>query len=542
MPERRLRLLCLDGGGVRGLASLFMLKQILSHVENPNPYEFFDMIAGTSTGGLIAIMLGRLHMSVDECIMNYANIMDEIFKKKRVLPFSVRTGQISSRYATDVLEEHIKAIIEKSGKPREERMNESNPSCKVFVVALGSESGTVSHFTNYAKPHAQSQILGDVKIWEAARATASAPTFFDPIQITCNGFTETFIDGALGHNNPINQLWMEAVEEFGDPLESQLQCIVSLGTGRPALKEIGTSMKSFGETLLAIAVQTQRTAITFHKMHKSLADNGGYFRFNPPDLQEVGLDESKKRGLIQQRCRDHGQDPDVEDAMRRFKTSATVGRTPIKPKQYDAPTMESGITFSALDRTPRYMNPGATSYWSHLTLEGYQTYEKIYEQCRLPKKTEGMVHIKSYLHQIARSRVIPEFTAIETWRRLLGPAQRSGPDILGTAHPKAFVMAVLYMLHVEHSFSSMKPKLPDGEIGVDKDRREALKRFAKWVPCKCQELCGNEWNFANDVGLPRGNDEKCKIVTFLAQGVLQNLFKSKELAWLNVMHESWKRV
>lgn len=51
MPERRLRLLCLDGGGVRGLASLFMLKQILSHVENPNPYEFFDMIAGTSTGG-----------------------------------------------------------------------------------------------------------------------------------------------------------------------------------------------------------------------------------------------------------------------------------------------------------------------------------------------------------------------------------------------------------------------------------------------------------------------------------------------------------
>lgn len=192
---------------------------------------------------------------------------------------------------------------------------------------MGSESGTVSHFTNYAKPHAQSQILGDVKIWEAARATASAPTFFDPIQITCNGFTETFIDGALGHNNPINQLWMEAVEEFGDPLESQLQCIVSLGTGRPALKEIGTSMKSFGETLLAIAVQTQRTAITFHKMHKSLADNGGYFRFNPPDLQEVGLDESKKRGLIQQRCRDHGQDPDVEDAMRRFKTSATVGRS-----------------------------------------------------------------------------------------------------------------------------------------------------------------------------------------------------------------------
>ncbi|PVH79912.1 FabD/lysophospholipase-like protein [Cadophora sp. DSE1049] len=542
IAKRGLRLLCLDGGGVRGLASLFMLKQILSHVENPNPYEFFDMIAGTSTGGLIAVMLGRLHMSIDECILHYANIMDEIFKRKRVLPFSVSTGKISSRYATDVLEEHIKCIIEKSGKPREERMKETNPRCKVFVVAVGSECNTAVHFTNYAKPHAQSYLLGDVKIWEAARATASAPTFFDPIEISCNGFTETFVDGALGHNNPVNQLWMEAEEEFGGPLESKIQCILSLGTGRPALKEVGSSMKGFGKTLLAITVETQRTAVTFHKMHKGLADNGGYFRFDPPDLQEVGLDESKKRGLIQQRCRVYGQEPDFENAMMRFKTSATVGRSPVKPKQYDAPTVESGITFSALDRTPRYMKHGAATYWNYLTLEGYQTYEKIYEQCRLPKKTEGMVHIKSYLHQIARSKVIPEFTAIETWRRLLGPAQRSGPDILGTAHPKAFVMAVLYMLHVEHSFSSMKPKLPDGEIGVDKDRREALKRFTKWVPCKCQELCGNEWNFANDVGLPRGNDDKCKIMKFLAQGVLQNLFKSRELAWLNAMHDSWKGV
>jgi hypothetical protein len=51
MPGRRLRLLCLDGGGVRGLASLFLLKQILTFVGNPKPCDFFDMIAGTSTGG-----------------------------------------------------------------------------------------------------------------------------------------------------------------------------------------------------------------------------------------------------------------------------------------------------------------------------------------------------------------------------------------------------------------------------------------------------------------------------------------------------------
>lgn len=51
MSERDLRLLCLDGGGVRGLASLYLLKQILSYVGNPKPCEFFDMMCGTSTGG-----------------------------------------------------------------------------------------------------------------------------------------------------------------------------------------------------------------------------------------------------------------------------------------------------------------------------------------------------------------------------------------------------------------------------------------------------------------------------------------------------------
>ena len=51
MTERRLRMLCLDGGGVRGLASLYLLKQILAHVGDRKPCDFFDMICGTSTGG-----------------------------------------------------------------------------------------------------------------------------------------------------------------------------------------------------------------------------------------------------------------------------------------------------------------------------------------------------------------------------------------------------------------------------------------------------------------------------------------------------------
>ena len=63
------RILSLDGGGVRGLSSLLILREIMLDIETrmrvdatPKPCEYFDLIGGTSTGGLIAIMLGILGM------------------------------------------------------------------------------------------------------------------------------------------------------------------------------------------------------------------------------------------------------------------------------------------------------------------------------------------------------------------------------------------------------------------------------------------------------------------------------------------------
>ena len=63
------RILSLDGGGVRGLSSLLILKEIMEEIQRQNgsldtplPCDYFDLIGGTSTGGLIAVMLGRLRM------------------------------------------------------------------------------------------------------------------------------------------------------------------------------------------------------------------------------------------------------------------------------------------------------------------------------------------------------------------------------------------------------------------------------------------------------------------------------------------------
>src|SRR5436190_22126302 len=73
---RPLRILALDGGGVRGLSEVLILKNLFQRVdfeENsgrrsarlPEPWNYFDLICGTSTRGLLALMLGRLRM---ECL------------------------------------------------------------------------------------------------------------------------------------------------------------------------------------------------------------------------------------------------------------------------------------------------------------------------------------------------------------------------------------------------------------------------------------------------------------------------------------------
>lgn len=187
--------------------------------------------------------------------------------------------------------------------------------------------GNAVRFTNYEKLHESDDLIKETKIWEAARATSSAPTFFDPIDITCRNITQRFIDGGLGHNNPVNELWMEALSVWGSQLKPQIRFILSIGTGRPAMKEIGSSLKDFGRTIIKMAADTQRTADTFIRSNQDLDEIDGYFCFNPLYLDTVGLDEATKKGLIQQRTAAFVQDRDVEKAMERF------GRVAVDPER-----------------------------------------------------------------------------------------------------------------------------------------------------------------------------------------------------------------
>jgi Patatin-like phospholipase len=132
-------LLSLDGGGVRGLSMLYILKGIMAQLNQARqaanlpsvkPCEVFDLIGGTSTGGyvehsfpavpsnmsrLVAIMLGRLEMDVDECISAYNKLIKAVFEEKSSwLPLSW-LGRITAQFDSNKLKSVIEEVIGSKG-------------------------------------------------------------------------------------------------------------------------------------------------------------------------------------------------------------------------------------------------------------------------------------------------------------------------------------------------------------------------------------------------------------------------------------------
>lgn len=137
-------------------------------------------------------------------------------------------------------------------------------------------------------------------IFEAALATSAATGFFDSVSIG----GRRFVDGALGANNPVEQVEGEASDiwckDTGD-LKPLVKCFISIGTGNPGKKAIEDKMFRFlSKTLLRISTETEETAKKFISRWRDHYDAKRYFRFNVTQgLQDVGMAEYKERAKIE---------------------------------------------------------------------------------------------------------------------------------------------------------------------------------------------------------------------------------------------------
>jgi predicted acylesterase/phospholipase RssA len=162
------------------------------------------------------------------------------------------------------------------------------------VCATSKETSETVCLTSYRTPRGNSDLLNSARIWEACRATSAATSFFDPIAV--RRFGEEFVDGATGANNPVREVWDQAQLVWGpEPLEGRVKCLVSIGTGVPSLKPFKDDVLHIGETLVAIATETEQTAERFRRERQLLDSTGRYYRFNVVrGLEEIGLEEAAK--------------------------------------------------------------------------------------------------------------------------------------------------------------------------------------------------------------------------------------------------------
>ena len=85
---------------------------------------------------LIAIMLGRLRMSVEECICAYIELSSRVFQKKHVIPVTIR-GKVKARYSSKELQRAIENVVTARHLDKDTLLKDTSPqACKVFVMEL----------------------------------------------------------------------------------------------------------------------------------------------------------------------------------------------------------------------------------------------------------------------------------------------------------------------------------------------------------------------------------------------------------------------
>jgi predicted acylesterase/phospholipase RssA len=159
-----------------------------------------------------------------------------------------------------------------------------------FVSVVRGEDGGNTVIRSYLNPDKPNPMRRYCRIWEAARATSAASTFYDPIAI--GPHHQKYVDGALGYNNPIRLLDRESKEMWPD----SDRIFISIGTGTAPGASLDGNIIELADRIKEIAIETEKTHEEFYQDHETtLVANHRYFRFNVEGLKRIGLEEHKAR-------------------------------------------------------------------------------------------------------------------------------------------------------------------------------------------------------------------------------------------------------
>ncbi|CAH1987400.1 unnamed protein product [Acanthoscelides obtectus] len=223
------RLLCLDGGGIRGLVLVQMLLELEKIIGKPMTH-CFDWLAGTSTGGILALGIAA-GKTMKECQCLYFSLKHHTFNGSRPYSSEPLENVLRETFGTQTVMSDIK-----------------HPKVMVTGVLVDRKPVELHLFRTYASPNDILEVVHDSPyelppppdkqfVWEVGRATGAAPTYFRAFK--------KFLDGGLIANNPTLDALTEihehtlALKAKGRSHEATpVTVVVSLGTGLVPVTEI----------------------------------------------------------------------------------------------------------------------------------------------------------------------------------------------------------------------------------------------------------------------------------------------------------------
>ena len=235
------RLLAIDGGGIRGVLALEILARIEMLLGKGRPEfrlgQYFDYIAGTSTGAIIAAGLAR-GMAVAEIMTFYLDAGAQMFARASLLE------RLKYKFKDEPLARKLKEVFGA-------RTALGSPSLESMLLLVLRNATTDSPWPISSNPFAKynDQARPDcnlnLPLWQLIRASSAAPTYFPPEVIEVGPRQFVFVDGGVTmYNDPAFQLFLMATIDRYWPLAPAGKRGWATGRDRMLLVSVGTGTSS----------------------------------------------------------------------------------------------------------------------------------------------------------------------------------------------------------------------------------------------------------------------------------------------------------
>lgn len=291
-----MRILCLDGGGMKGVFACSYLASLESFFK-VDLAKHFDLIAGTSTGGIIALGIGA-NKSAADMLKLYREHGNEIFPSMSGPRQFIRRLRFGHAYDHTGLHRVLNQTFRKGDS--EEPLKMKDAVTRLCIPAVNARDCSPRVFKAHHNEPQVERLTRDFEITmaEVALATAAAPWYLPIAHVKEAEARFTYLDGGLWANNPSVVAITEAISNYvGEEKEYDCIRLLSIGLPGPAgFRNDGKYLRGmkFIDQLLTYAMESSKTGA--HYTAKFLLDDSRhtYARVQPEALNEV---QSKRLGL-----------------------------------------------------------------------------------------------------------------------------------------------------------------------------------------------------------------------------------------------------